>query len=236
MSRCCLGLQSVWNPSVTYSHGCIFPICIILCFLCLFALVFLCSVIDSVSQDCLEFLTSWPCYHNTFFYRQQTSSTRCSFPFPCLAWLCQAAEGWAWVSAELHWWLLFAPRETIYSYSCPVSIFQLSISPQRTLPLTSLYLVSLRRPLVFGKGLGWSPFGNLDRSEWMGIPCPCLAPLKNSARVSLRTNRADSSPADYLSRWPNYLLLSLASVKLIISPVEVLGFAALYFPGSLLRL
>lgn len=68
MSRSCSGVQSVWNLSVTFSHGCVFPMCIFLRFLCLFALTFLCSVIDSVSQDCLEFLTSWPCYHNAFFF------------------------------------------------------------------------------------------------------------------------------------------------------------------------
>ena len=52
---------------------------------------------------------------------------------------------------------------------------------------------------------------------------------------SLRTDRTHSSPADYLSRWPNSFLLSLAPVELIISPVEVLGFAALYSPGPLRR-
>ena len=69
-SRCCSGVQSaqsVWNPSVTYSHGCVFPMCIFLYFLCLFAFAFLCSVIDSASQDCLEFLTSSPSYYNVSF-------------------------------------------------------------------------------------------------------------------------------------------------------------------------
>lgn len=119
-----------------------------------------------------------------FFYQQQTSSTWCSFPFPCLTWVCQTTKVWAWVSAELHWWLPFAPRRYDLLLSLPCSYFstisQPSLSP--TFPPTSVCLVALRKPLVFGKGLGWSPFGNSDRSEGMRVHCPCLAPLKNSER------------------------------------------------------
>lgn len=67
MSRYCSGVWPVWNPLVTCSHGHVFLMHILLHFLCLFALAFLCNVVNSDSHDCLEFLTSWPCYHNMFF-------------------------------------------------------------------------------------------------------------------------------------------------------------------------
>lgn len=117
-SGCCSGTRSVWYPSVMCNHSCVFCMCIFL-HLCLFALAFLCAVINSVSQDCLEFLLSWPGNHNEFFYHQQTSSTHCSFSFHCLTWMCQIAKVWARVLAKLHWWPLFAPRRDCLLLSLP---------------------------------------------------------------------------------------------------------------------